>query len=461
MPELPEVETIARTLDSLLKGKRVLSVSIYREKNILTDPKVFATSLVNDSFNKVERKGKFLLFRLASGKTILSHLRMEGKYYLFPSPYNKGKHDILSFDLDDNHTLVYIDTRKFGRLGLYEEEELKSSPIGKLGEDCLEISSYTLLSKFRQYKKEIKPLLMDQSVLSGIGNIYASEALFAARINPRRKANTLTLDEVTSLLKENRRIMEEAIALGGSTIRSYHPGNGIDGLMQNKLLVYGNNGVCPNCTLPIRRIFMDNRSTFYCPNCQKENGMPIVIAITGPIHSGKSSISLHLKEKGYPLFDCDKEISKLYRNKSVILYISSIINSYIGKNGKVDKNKLRPFMKDESIKKKVVDYLYPLLRKRALAFIKKNKNKDKLIFEIPLLKGSNLEDLIDYVIFVDSPISYRKERLEKEGKDASTLLKINSTYPLSQTKKEASFVLENDSSLESLFLSVDTLPIFY
>ncbi|MCR5079405.1 MAG: dephospho-CoA kinase, partial [Bacilli bacterium] len=282
---------------------------------------------------------------------------------------------------------------------------------------------------------------------------------FAAKINPKERGCDLSLDDIKRILEENKRIMEEAIELGGSTIRSYHPVQGIDGLMQNRLLVYGNTASCPTCGLPLRRIFLNKRSSFYCPSCQKRKRFPSVIAVTGPIHCGKSSVCAYLKDKGYPLFDCDKEITKLYSNESIAIEISKIVNADISKNGKVDKNKLRPYMKEPSIRDRVVSYLYPLLRKRAIGFLYRHKNKENVIFEVPLLKGSQLEDLIDYVLYVDAPISSRASRLRKEGRDEKALLKINSIYPIALTKKEASFTLDNSSDLAYLYSQIDNLPI--
>lgn len=459
MPELPEVQTVVSFLDANVIGERIESIEVLREKNILSPIDDFLSLLKGSTFESVTRKGKFILFHLDNGHFLLSHLRMEGKYYLYQGKENDGKHDILRFRLASGRTLSYNDVRKFGTLYLRSEKDgFSQPPLSELGEDALEISVDNLYGQICQSKHLIKSLLMDQTIVAGIGNIYADEALFDAKVSPRSKGEDLTFDQVASIVDNNKRIMLEAIEEGGSTIRSYHPSLGMDGRMQNRLLAYGNQGGCPNCGLPMRRIFLSGRSAHFCPSCQKGK-RPIVIAVTGPIHSGKSTVSKYLNNKGFALFDCDIAAKTLYLDKIVIGELRQNGIRVPKKNGEIDFTSLRKTLANEKKRKIATSILYPHLREKAISFIEEHRNDRFVIFEIPLYKGSGLEDLVDYLVLVDADIAAREDRLINEGKDAETLLAINSKYPLTAVKKEASYTIVNNGSLEELLAKADSLPI--
>ena len=300
---------------------------------------------------------------------------------------------------------------------------------------------------------------MDQSIISGIGNIYADEICFASKIDPRREGKEISQADSESIIFEGRRIMQEAIDLGGSTIKSYHPSLGMDGKMQNELLAYHNAGACPRCGLPMRRIFLSGRSTHFCPYCQKGKDWPIAIAVTGPIHTGKSSVVRYLNSLGLALFDSDKVAKSLYFDKNIRSRVESVLGKRIMKKGEINLPLLRELLSDKTKKKNVTDILYPALKEKAKSFVHEHKGEKAVLLEIPLYKDSGLEELVDYLIYVDAPLERRKARLIAEGRDADLLIKINSSYPENATKKEASYIIDNSASLEDLYDRIKQLGI--
>ena len=300
MPELPEVETVRALLAQKLTGKSILSVELFRAKNIVTDPEEFQRVLPKKKILSISRRGKYLLFHLSEDYVILAHLRMEGKFFYKEENAKIGKFDLIVLHLDDGHKLVYQDVRKFGGMGLYKQSSLlQESALSHLGKEPFEWKDEDFYEALQKVKLPIKEAIMDQSRISGIGNIYADESLFAAHIHPRTPADLLTLEEVSSLLENARRIMKEAIALGGSTVHSYQSEEGINGAMQNELLAYDHkNAPCPKCGYPFRKTVVGGRGTTYCPICQKSKARPFLLLLTGAIHTGKSTARSFFERKG-------------------------------------------------------------------------------------------------------------------------------------------------------------------
>lgn len=203
---------------------------------------------------------------------LLSHLRMEGKY-LYRKPNDKiEKHELVIFNLDNEIELRYKDTRKFGKMYLIEKDKIDYSPLSKLGYEPWDknLTTAYLKEKLKNKKIPIKTTLLDQSIIVGMGNIYADEVLFLSKINPHKKSNELTTEELIKIIKNSKIVLDEAINQGGTTIRSYTSEEGVDGLFQNNLLVHQReNEKCKTCNEIIKRDKIGGRSTYYCPNCQK------------------------------------------------------------------------------------------------------------------------------------------------------------------------------------------------
>jgi formamidopyrimidine-DNA glycosylase len=273
MPELPEVETIRRTLAGLVIGKTIKRVEV-RLPRIIQKPDdiaLFAVLLEGQMFQAVERRGKFLRFVL-DDYTLVSHLRMEGRYGVYGEidPIELHTHVIFSFT--DGTQLRYKDVRQFGTMHLFRKgDELIEPPLAKLGLEPLE-ASFTF-EAFRtaigKRSTPIKPLLLNQSYIVGIGNIYVDESLFLAGIHPERETNTLTRAEQLRLYEAILQTLKDAVEAGGSSIKSYVNGQGEIGLFQYSLRIYGRKGEpCVNCGTPVVKTVVGGRGTHFCPNCQ-------------------------------------------------------------------------------------------------------------------------------------------------------------------------------------------------
>ena len=268
MPELPEVETVVRTLESKIKDKKIIGIDVLYKQIIVDDIEHFKKTLIGQSFRNFKRRGKYLLFEM-DDITLVSHLRMEGKYYILPMDEPIDKHTHVIFTLDDGNQLRYRDVRKFGRMELIPKsdnydafKELGPEPFDKKFNICY-VRNY-LSNK----NKPIKEVLLDQSFVAGIGNIYADEILFAIKVSPNRKAKKLSEEEMKNLIKETRSILKAAIKKGGTTIRSYTSSLGVTGLFQLSLKCHTLKK-CPVCNEDIIKTRIGGRGTYYCPNCQK------------------------------------------------------------------------------------------------------------------------------------------------------------------------------------------------
>ncbi len=268
MPELPEVETVKEGLKKHLLGRKIIDAKVYY-KGIIAYPEVeeFIKNISNRKVQDIKRRGKFILFDL-NDYYLISHLRMEGKYFV-RDKLDIDKHDHVSFKLDNGKYLIYNDTRKFGKMYLIKMDDDINSPLNKLG---LEPWDDNLNIKYLKDKLNknipIKTLLLDQSIIVGIGNIYADEILFLSGINPYKKGKDLNDIELENIITNTKVVLEDAIKMGGTTIKSYSSVNGVHGLFQQELLVH-NQDVCKKCDSKIIKERIGGRGTYYCPNCQK------------------------------------------------------------------------------------------------------------------------------------------------------------------------------------------------
>ena len=266
MPELPEVETVKETLKKEVLNRIIKDVVIYYDKIIATPLDEF-DNIKGQRINDIKRKGKFLMFEL-DDYYLLSHLRMEGRYYIKDG--DKLKHEHVRFILNDKN-LCYIDTRKFGRMYLIKKDDIyNTKPLNELGlepwDDNLTVSY--LKDKYKNKKLPIKTVLLDQSIITGIGNIYDDEILFLSKINPYTKACDLKDRDLSNIIDNTKKVLEHAIELGGTTIRSYESSEGVHGRFQNELLIHGKD-ICPNCGNKIIKDRINGRGTYYCKKCQK------------------------------------------------------------------------------------------------------------------------------------------------------------------------------------------------
>lgn len=272
MPEMPEVETVRRTLLPLIKGKTIKEVTVWYPKIITGDAKEFARQLTGKKIENIDRYAKYLLIRLSDNLTIVSHLRMEGKYRLVKINTKKDKHDHVQIIFSDNSALRYNDVRKFGRMQLIKTgTEKEKTGIGKLGAEPNSAAfTVSYLQKgLARKKKNIKNTLLDQSVVAGLGNIYVDEVLWETKIHPLSMANSIPDTKVAELHDNINSMIELAIAERGTTVHTYLDANGKTGGFQKMLQVYGHKGEpCMRCGTPLEKIKVNGRGTTFCPKCQ-------------------------------------------------------------------------------------------------------------------------------------------------------------------------------------------------
>jgi formamidopyrimidine-DNA glycosylase len=276
MPELPEVELVVKSLDKLVKGREIIVAELLRERLApFNPPTEFAEKLKNTQVNFVHRRGKHILFDLDNGQTLIAHLRMSGRFQLLPLEYNLPKFTHAVFYFADETRLVFSDQRHFGLMkivateNLFESKELKNLAPEPFSED---FSPKYFRDILKTSKKSLKEFLLDQTKVLGLGNIYASEALFLARVNPQIPANEVSAKKANVLFEKIREVLAESIA-HGSTL-NVNPEN-IDGSYYgggytNGWRVYDREKeACSKCKTAIERLKQAGRSTYFCPKCQK------------------------------------------------------------------------------------------------------------------------------------------------------------------------------------------------
>lgn len=278
MPELPEVETIARGLQKTVAGRRIMSVTLGKT-DFVDDPAALERHLPGQLIERVERFGKFMLLRLSGAQngvalqtdasgSLLVHLGMTGHLSPHAAAEPFPKHTHARFLLDDGRELRYTDPRRFGRMAYLAAEHLPTE-LGRFGADPLEISEPEFTALLKSHKSRVKALLLDQSALRGVGNIYADESLWRAKIHPMRIAAKISLDESRKLRKALQEILQGAIALRGSSISDFLDAEGQPGEYQRRHRAYGREAKpCYRCKSPIRRTIVAGRSSYFCPKCQ-------------------------------------------------------------------------------------------------------------------------------------------------------------------------------------------------
>ena len=287
MPELPEVEVVKKSLENKLINLTIKRVKIINSKlRYKIDNKQFK-KIKNQKIISIQRRSKYLLINLNKNSTILTHLGMTGKFFIinnnqknktsfyYSLKKNDTKHDHLTFFLNKKIKLIYNDVRKFGFIKVYPSEDvLNCLHLLCLGPEPLTDNfNLTYFEKYIVNKKtKIKDLLMDQKFVAGLGNIYCNEILFLCKINPNRSIKTINKEEIKKIIRFTKKILKQAIFLGGSSIKNFSSTQGQKGRFQQKFNVYGREKASCNrskCLGTVRKVFTSNRSSFFCPKCQK------------------------------------------------------------------------------------------------------------------------------------------------------------------------------------------------
>ena len=276
MPELPEVETVMQAISKAIGFSNIINVIINNNRFREKIPDDFAEKVCGSKIVSYKRIAKYIVIGLDSGISIIWHLGMSGKIKICESVNeNQEKHDHIIIQTNKFY-LIFNDTRRFGLLTYCKSDKLSEHHLLKrIGKDpfAQDLSAEYLFEKLQKKKIAIKPALLDQSIINGIGNIYASEILYLAKISPLRQANKISIEECQVLIEKTREVLKQAISAGGSTIHDYKKPDGSLGYFQNMHCVYNKTGQkCPNCTCQenrIQKIVQAGRSTFYCANIQK------------------------------------------------------------------------------------------------------------------------------------------------------------------------------------------------
>ena len=269
MPEIAEVRTVVKHLDKHIVGKKIIGIDIFYPK-MIDNIDEFKREVIGKTFKCFSNYGKWIIISLGD-KSILGHLRMEGKFFIKNKDDEINKHEHVIFYLDDGTTLRYHDTRKFGRMKLVDTNEIyKLNEISKLGiePDSKMLTANYIYEMIHKKNIPIKTLLLDQTIINGLGNIYADEVLFASNILPNRLGSSITMEECEKIKDSCYKIITKATSCGGSTIRSYTSSLGVYGTYQNYLMVHTKKS-CSVCGSNIIKTRVGGRGTYYCPKCQK------------------------------------------------------------------------------------------------------------------------------------------------------------------------------------------------
>lgn len=453
MPELPEVETIKNVLKPVFIGNKITKIDVLRPAQILGNGIDFCNKLTGQEFKDITRIGKYLIFHLTNDLVILSHLRMEGKYYELLEEDKNTYFARVVFHLNNGRKICYDDSRCFGILKLTTEQNYLNEPeIKKLGKEPFYIDDVEyLVSHCKKSSLPAKTIITDQTLIAGIGNIYADEILFDCKIHPLTPCKLISKDKWTEVILSARKILTKAIESGGSTIKSYHPGKNIDGKFQVNLKAYGKYSEnCPLCGTPFRFIKVGGRGTTFCPNCQLKQGKPLKIALIGKVASGKSTVLETFKSYGAEIMSCDEKIAELYKIKDVALKIGKLFG--LNFTTEVDKKVLRQYLVDNPKQiKSLQGLIYPMIIDTVATLFKHSKAK-MIVVEAPLLYEAKMAEMFDEIIAIDVNEEIQIKRLMERNPETGKFLKelSDKNNSFEKNKKKANIIIDNNAGIPEL-----------
>jgi len=285
MPELPEVETVRRGLAAVMVGRPIVDVLVRRGDLRRPLPEGFAAALTGRTVTAIDRRAKYLLFRLDDGTVVIAHLGMSGRMVIEQAsesetsgPFTRsgvtgGKHEHVVFSVGNGTQVRFSDPRRFGLMDLATEDNVTDHPLlASIGPEPLDdtFDGVALAARLAGKRTPIKSALLDQRIVAGLGNIYVCEGLFAAGLSPRRSAHTVQGGRADRLMRSIKSVLLAAIEAGGSTLRDHIAPSGEIGYFQHNFKVYGREDApCPSCAQPIHRLVQSGRSTFFCSRCQR------------------------------------------------------------------------------------------------------------------------------------------------------------------------------------------------
>lgn len=458
MPELPEVETVKRILTEKISGQRIISADILYPRSLATDRSVFLQGIerCHPHITSFSRKGKFLIAELSNKAKLIFHLRMEGKLFVHDKEgFSPSKHTRAVFTLD-SCILTFDDVRKFGRIWYYPEGE-DPACLKDVGPDALNLDPEYVFEKMKNCHKPVKEFLTDQSLIAGIGNIYADEICFSCRLNPFAPAMDQADETVAeNIAREAERILRASIANNGSTIHSYKAAENVSGNFQSFLKVYGREGEkCEVCKTPIMKRFLKGRGTSFCPQCQH---IPAIIGVCGGIASGKSEICRFISEHGYRYISCDEMAKKLYEDPLLKKSLTSIAPEMFDPEGAVIKPKLKEALtSDRKLRRRWLAATWSRLKDEINELLNQQPGQ-RFVIEAPLLFQAHLDSLCRYkfIAVAADPISHLRSRHDP---DPEKSLRFGNTNQWEKYVPECDAVIHTDDTLASLAAEVDSCLI--
>lgn len=457
MPELPEVETVKSVLNSVVKNAKITNITVFEPKIIKTDFDKFIKTLVNATLLNVSRIGKYLIFHFDNKAVMVSHLRMEGKYIECLEDEPNTRFARIVFHLEDNRRLCYDDSRKFGTMELSNEDDYKSlASIKKLGPEPFVAELDYVYNSFRKTNRPIKEALLDQTIMTGLGNIYVDEALFLSKIHPLVPASSLTKEQTKLIIDKSIIVLNAAIKKGGSTIKSYRPGKGITGDFQSNINAYGRvYQKCHVCGTLMKKIFVAGRGTTFCPTCQRRPDVPVIIGITGMISAGKSTLGNYLRDKGCTVYDADKLVKNLYGDYNFIKELETKLSIDISSEKSYDRTKLINLISQKpSILKEINAIVHPIIKEQIVTYIKNGSGK-VLFFEVPLIFSNRINEYFDYIIGVETSSALQKKYLLNRG--GNIVASPDSEYLKNRIKLDK--IIINDSKIEKIYEEINNFLI--
>lgn len=440
MPELPEVETVRRVLTARILGAEFLSVDVLSPNQLDASSRDISSRLSGRRIVSLSRRGKFLIFDLDDSSHMVIHLRMEGKLFVMSESEPIDRHDRILFHLDGDRVLAFNDTRRFGRVWLYGPGENLSCLDG-LGPEATDIDPAYLSDVLSRERRPLKEVLTDQSIVAGIGNIYADEICFRAGISPfipacRIEGREKAARDISAASSE---ILARSIELSGSTVKTYRASREVSGGFQDSLCVYSREGKpCVRCGTAVKKRELGGRGTSFCPRCQR---VPEVLGVTGGIASGKTTLCRMLERREFLYIDTDSLSKSLYDEPEVREALSRI-DPRPFRGGKLDKSYLRKRLgEDRAFRSRWLRTLYSHLRDRVVRIL--DRSDGPVAIEAALLFQARLDPLCFHIVQMRTSDT-RRRLLERGYRSVEDTARLASTNAWQEYSDRCDILIDTD-----------------
>ena len=447
MPELPEVETVRRILNSSILNDTFQNVEVLSPKQLDASARDLTSRLPGATIVGTDRRGKFLILRLAGERSLVFHLRMEGKLFVLAPQEPLTAHPRFIFHLASGRRLVFDDTRRFGKVWLYDS--LATPCTDDLGPEANRLDPQYVARLLERENRPLKEVLLDQTKIAGIGNIYANEICFACRLSPFIPADKI-IDiprAAADIANQSRRILDLSITKNGSTVKTYRASAHVSGDFQNFLQVYGREGEkCHLCQAIIMKRALAGRGTSFCPNCQH---VPLVIGVTGGIATGKSTICHFLEKDGFQYLNMDRMAKEAYDNPGLRTDLKAIDPQVFDSEKGLNKDYLRKRLTDDQrFRRRWLTRLYSFLRDEVNETLNHLYNTP-VVIEAPLLFQAKLDSFCRLKILAetDQQLAHLKARGDK---DPERSLRFGATNDPQSYRDRCDFRIDTSGPLSEL-----------